>query len=119
MDVYKRDLDANADLKSKNARQFFSEVRKRHGPWPFAIRSFEDELMARAGTQECISQNIIAQYPIVEEKAGDFVAQFQWTVLISAKRTILLTSHMLDEATVKAEGEITDQGMKDLLAVNF
>jgi len=117
MDVYKRDLDANADLKSKNARQFFSEVRKRHGPWPFAIRSFEDELMARAGTQECISSNIIAQYPVVAEKSGELVAQFQWTVLISNKRTILLTSHMLDEANFKADGAVTDQGVKDLLAV--
>jgi len=115
IDVYKREMDQNADIRSKNSRAFFSEVRKRYSAFAFAIRSFEDELLARAGIQECIQKGIVNQYPVLTEKSGNYVAQFQWTVLISAKRIICLASHDMTEQELHSEGQIADEGLKKLV----
>jgi len=115
IDVYKREMDQNADLKSQNSRKFFGEVRKRYSAFAFAIRSFEDELLARAGVQECVSKGVVVQYPVLIEKAGNYVAQFQWTVLISAKRIICFSSQDLDVSTLQTEGSIADETIRNLV----
>lgn len=43
--VYKRAVENNYDLKSKTARAFFSELKKRFPSFGFSLRSFEDELV--------------------------------------------------------------------------
>jgi len=117
VDVYKREMDQNVDLKSQNSRKFFGEVRKRFSAFAFAIRSFEDELLARAGVQECVTKGVVNQYPVLTEKKGDYVAQFQWTVLISAKRIICLSSQMINERyqDLEPSGSIQDKELKALI----
>jgi len=115
VDIYKREVDANVDLKSKNSRQFLGEVRKKYATFPFAVRSFEDELLARAGTQECVQKGCVTHYPVLTEKEGNYVAQFQWTVLISAKRIICFSQENLDVTTLSSEGSITDADVKALV----
>ena len=44
--VYKRALDNSYDLKTKNARAFFSHVLKTSPTLGFSLRSFEDELVS-------------------------------------------------------------------------
>lgn len=44
--VYKRALDANYDLKTKNARAFFSQVLKTSPTFGFSLRGFEDEIVS-------------------------------------------------------------------------
>jgi len=118
-DVFKREMDGAYDLKSKHARSFLSEVRRRFSTFGFALRAFDDEIVARTGANECVSKNVVTMYPVLTEKVGEIVAQFQWTVLISNKRVILLTSHLMDESTVKPDGEITDEALKELLSVDL
>jgi len=40
--VFKRELDAQYNLKLKSARSFFAEVNKKYPTLPFSIASFED-----------------------------------------------------------------------------
>jgi hypothetical protein len=40
--VFKRELDAQYNLKLKSARSFFAEVNKKYPTLPFSISSFED-----------------------------------------------------------------------------
>ena len=53
------------------------------------------------------------------EKKEDIVAQFKWTVLISPKRIILLAAHGLDTAKFTTEKTVTDQAVKDILAIDL
>jgi len=115
VDIFKREVDANVDLKSKNSRQFLGEVRKKYATFPFAVRCFEDEILARAGSQECIQKGCVTHYPVLTEKEGEYVAQFQWTVLISAKRIICFSQENLDVTTLSSEGSITDADVKALV----
>jgi len=50
---------------------------------------------------------------------GEAVAQFQWTVLISAKRIVLLTNYDFNTATVESEGTVTDEKLKALLEIDL
>ena len=43
--VYKRAIDSNYDLKTKNARGFFSQVLKNSPTFGFTLRAFEDEMV--------------------------------------------------------------------------
>jgi len=107
--VYKRSPDQSVDLRTKHARAFFHEVKKRFPSFGFSLRSFENELEARSGVKDCVSKGLVDPYYIVCEKSGEIVAQYQWTVLISAKRVVLLTSHLMDEGSVKSEKSVSDE----------
>ena len=43
--VYKRNIDVNYDLKSKNGRALFSEVREKFSDFAFSLNEFEDQLV--------------------------------------------------------------------------
>ena len=43
--IFKRNIDANYDLKTKNGRQFLSEVKNRFADFCFSLNDFEDELV--------------------------------------------------------------------------
>ena len=53
------------------------------------------------------------------EKKEEVVAQFKWTVLISNKRVVLLTSSNLDLAKFESDKTISDADLKALLAVDL
>lgn len=72
--VYKRELDAQYNLKIKSSRAFFAEVNKRFPTLPFAIRAFEDPVGAKVGVKECIDHDLLTPYPVLTEKAGEIVA---------------------------------------------
>lgn len=56
---------------------------------------------------------------MLTEKKDEIVAQFKWTVLISAKRVILLTSSQLDTSKFSTEKSIQDEDLKQLLAIDL
>ena len=72
--VFKRELDAQYNLKIKSARAFFSEVNKKYPTLPFAIRAFEDSTAAKVGVKECVAHDLLTAYPVLVEKAGELVA---------------------------------------------
>ena len=58
-------------------------------------------------------------YPVLIEKKEEIVAQFKWTVLISAKRVILLTSSPFDASKYQTDKKIENEELKTLLAVDL
>jgi methionine aminopeptidase len=80
--VYKREIDAQYNLKGKSARAFFAQVNKKYPTLPFSIRSFEDSTMAKVGVKECCEHDLMTQYPVLVEKIGEIVAQFKCTIIV-------------------------------------
>ena len=57
--VFKRELDAQYNLKLQKSRAFFTEVNKRFPTLPFAIRAFEDAVGAKVGVKECLDHDLL------------------------------------------------------------
>merc|ERR1712066_1141986 len=80
--VYKRAVETNYLLKTQKARQFISEVNRRFPALPFTLRAIEDEQVARVGVSEAKRHELLDEYPVLQEKPGEFIAQFKFTVLL-------------------------------------
>jgi curved DNA binding protein len=72
--VFKREMDTQYNLKSKSAREFFHIVNEKYPTLPFSIRGFENLTAAKVGVKECMAHDLIMPYPVLTEKAGEFVA---------------------------------------------
>ena len=57
-------------------------------------------------------------YPVLTEKQGEVVAQFKMTIMITKGKTTALTGLPLNEAEFKADHELKNQNVLDLLSVN-
>ena len=71
--VFKRVLENAYLLKMERARAFFSAVNRNYPTLPFSIADFEDATMAKVGVKECLEHDLLTEYPVLEEKAGEFV----------------------------------------------
>ena len=94
--VFMRNSDEKYDLKTKMSRRFFGEVEK-NKKFAFSLNEFEDQISARAGCHECLKHGLLQPFPVLEEKTGQDIAHFKWTIAISSKR-ILLFTHQLPPA---------------------
>eukprot|EP01017_Pseudomicrothorax_dubius_P027121 TRINITY_DN3087_c0_g1_i2.p1 TRINITY_DN3087_c0_g1~~TRINITY_DN3087_c0_g1_i2.p1 ORF type:complete len:364 (-),score=126.71 TRINITY_DN3087_c0_g1_i2:36-1127(-) len=117
--VYKRALERTYTLKTKNARAFFSEVNEKFPTLAFSLRSFTDEIGAKVGVSECMKHDLLNPYPILVEKTGEFVAHFQWTVLILKGGTICTTGLPINVDQYKTQNKIEDAGVLELLTVRI
>ncbi len=66
-----------------------------------------------------MTHGLLDGYPVLVEKKEEVVAQFKWTVLISNKRIVLLTSSAFDAAKFESDKSVTDADLKALLAVDL
>ena len=57
----------------------FSEA---HGFHTFSLRDFENETRTRLGLKECIGHEVIQEQQVMQERPGELVAQFKYTVLV-------------------------------------
>jgi methionine aminopeptidase len=67
----------------KTSRAVFSEINKKAGPFPFTLRSLDDEKRARMGVQEAVAHGLLKPYDIVQTASGSIVAQFFFTSELS------------------------------------
>lgn len=88
--VFKRELDAQYNLKINSSRQFFGEVNKKYPTLPFSISGLDNQTAARVGVKECVAHDLLTPYPVLVEKAGEIVAQFKATVAVLQKSTVIL-----------------------------
>jgi methionine aminopeptidase len=117
--VYKRAMDRSYNLKIKQSRQFFNEVLDNYPSFCFGLNSFKDPMTARIGIKECLEHELLVPYPVLTEKAGAFVAQFKFTVMITKGKTTAMTGLPIDEAQFKTENELKDEAILQLLAVSL
>lgn len=114
--VYKRELDAQYNLKIKSARAFFTEVNKKYPTLPFAIRAFEDTTAAKIGVKECVAHDLLTAYPVLVEKNGEIVAQFKCTIAVLPKSTVILAGDVpFPVERFETDKKITDQELIALL----
>ena len=113
--VYKRELDAQYNLKIKSSRAFFTEVNKRFPTLPFSIRAFEDAVGAKVGVKECVDHDLLTGYPVLTEKAGEIVAQFKATIAVLPKSTVVLSGDLPLAARFESEKKL-DAELSTLVA---
>lgn len=115
--VYKRQLQNTYNLKIQKARQFFAEANKRFPAMPFSLRAFEDQIGAKVGVRECVDHDLLQEFPVVQEKEGEFVAHFKSTVAVFPTKTVVLAgAHPFDAAKLaNATHSIKDEAVKALV----
>jgi len=114
--VWKRAVDTSYILKTQKARQFISEVGKRFPALPFTLRAIEDEQVARVGVSEAKRHDLLEEYPVLQEKPGEIVAQFKFCVLLLPSGTKKVTGLAAPGQQVKSSKSVQDDEMKKLLA---
>ncbi|KAJ0047324.1 hypothetical protein NL108_001620, partial [Boleophthalmus pectinirostris] len=113
--VYKRDPNKVYGLKMKTSRAFFSEMERRFDRMPFTLRAFEDEGKAKLGVIECAKHELLQPFTVLQEKEGEFVAQFKFTVLLMANGPLRITNSLYEPEHYKSEFDVEDPELKTLL----
>lgn len=67
--IYKK-TDEIYQLKLKASRTFYMEVRNKHGPMPFNLRTFQEETKTKLGVVECVNHKLIEPFQVLYEKSG-------------------------------------------------
>jgi len=116
--IYQRVADVTYQLKLKTSRAVFSEIQKKAGPFPFNIRSLEDEKRARVGIHEAEQHGLLKPYDVQQSPPGTFVAAFHFTLALPPTGPVLITHAPLwyDSVKVKSEKELQDPTLKELLS---
>ncbi|XP_077582886.1 proliferation-associated protein 2G4-like [Stigmatopora nigra] len=113
--VYKRDPNKVYGLKMKTSRNFFSEMERRFDKMAFTLRAFEDEGKARMGVVECAKHELVQPFNVLQEKEGEFVAQFKFTVLLMSNGPLRITNSLYDPELYKSEHQVEDKDLKALI----
>ncbi|CAO4374642.1 unnamed protein product [Caenorhabditis nigoni] len=113
--VYKKNESVSYQLKMKASRVFFSDVNKQHGPMPFSLRSFEEEVKAKMGVVECEKYGLLTPYPVLYEKEGEFVAQFKATVLVMPNGLLKIAGLPFDSEVYQSERSVRDKDLQTVL----
>lgn len=113
--VYKRDPNKVYGLKMKTSRAFFSEMERRFDRMPFTLRAFEDEGKAKLGVIECAKHELLQPFTVLQEKEGEFVAQFKFTVLLMPNGPLRITNSLIEPELYKSEFDVEDSELKALL----
>ncbi|KAG0309360.1 Proliferation-associated protein 2G4 [Dissophora globulifera] len=113
--IYKK-TTTNYSLKMQTSRVVLSEITKKFGQFPFNLRQMEDERKARMGLLECTKHNVVTAYDVMEEKEGEFVAQFLFTVCVMPSGPLRITNTPIDLEAIQTEKKIVDEEILALLA---
>lgn len=117
--VYKRALETTYSLKLKHSRQFYHTISDKYPTMPFSIASIKDETTARVGVAECINHDMLHIYPVLTEKAGEFVAQFKATVALLPSGSLVLNEVPFQAELYETACKIEDKAVLDLLATSL
>lgn len=80
---------------------------------PFSIRAL-DTANVRFGIVECVNHQLLQPYPVLHEKAGEFVAQVKGTVLLTKTGSDRITQHKLQ--ALSSDKKVEDPEVLALLA---
>jgi len=110
--VFKRAVDRNYQLKLQASRQILAEITTKYPNHAFSLRSL-DEKKRRMGISDIAKHELVDTYPVLWEREGEFIAQFQFTVLIMPNSTVRLNGpfplpHVSSEYSVDQDQEIQD-----------
>lgn len=86
---------------------------------PFSIASLEDATSARVGVAECVNHDLLHMYPVLTEKAGEFVAQFKATIVLLPSGSLVLNGLPFESTLYSSEFKIEDKEIVELLATSL
>jgi hypothetical protein len=66
-----------------------------------------------------MEHDLFHAYPVLTEKAGEFVAQFKATVVVGKNGAQVLTGLPVDAALYSTENKITDENLVKVLTVSL
>lgn len=67
--------------------------------------------------KECLAHELIAAFPVLKEKDGEFIAQFKGTVVVQPKSTVILCGgKALDKTGLECDKKIKDETLAALIA---
>jgi len=112
--VFKRAVDQNYLLKMKASRYVLNEINQRFPTFPFTLRALDDK-KGKLGITEMLKHNLLHPYPVLFEKAGEFVAQIKFTAMILPSATDRITTH--PAANVQSSLKIEDAEINAILAM--
>ncbi|KAJ1307341.1 hypothetical protein OPQ81_001447 [Rhizoctonia solani] len=115
--IYQRAAEVTYQLKLKAAREAFSDIQKKAGPFPFTIRILENEKRARVGVQEAVQHGLLRPYDVVYTPAGSYVAAFHFTLALLPGGPSLITAPPIwyKAEKLKTEKELEDEELKSLI----
>ena len=100
--------------KMQASKQLFSQITTRFPTMPFTMRAMTETRGARLGVVECMSHELLHEYPVLYEKSGDCVAHFKATVLVMQNGNDRITTWA--HQPLQSDLELTDEDLKALIA---
>jgi len=115
--IYLPQADVTYQLKMKNSRTIFSEIKRKAGSFPFNLRALEDEKRARMGIGEAVQHGLLRPLEVVYTPADTYVAAFHFTIALLAGGPALLTHPPVwySADKLKTDKEVKDEAIKELL----
>jgi len=118
--VFKRASDHQYSLKTQKARQFISEVNHRFPTLPFTLRAFEDEQIGRIGVSEAKRHDLLNEYPVLQEREGEYVAQFKFTLLMLPTGPKKISGlPFAQDKQILSDHKVEDEDLKKVLSVSM
>eukprot|EP01028_Stygiella_incarcerata_P001202 TRINITY_DN11910_c0_g1_i3.p2 TRINITY_DN11910_c0_g1~~TRINITY_DN11910_c0_g1_i3.p2 ORF type:complete len:426 (+),score=158.69 TRINITY_DN11910_c0_g1_i3:106-1383(+) len=112
--IFKRIVENTYPLKSRYARQVFSEVNEKTPTFPFSLRIL-DSKTGLFGMKEIVEHNLVEPFPILTEKEGEYVAHVKYTILVFPNKTERITCRVDPiPALTKSECKIKDPEIAQL-----
>lgn len=107
----------NYALKLKSSHQALQEFKEKvTGLFPANVKIFEDPRKVRVGLIECSNHEIVLPYDIMEEKQGEFVAQYFTTLAVTKNGVVKYTSPTFDPELYKSDKSVQDEEIAQLIA---
>merc|ERR1740123_531795 len=119
--IYKRVVENQYMLKSKFSRSLLKTINSDHPTYPFSLRNFENITRARAGVKECLNHELLADYPVLHERDGEFIAQFKFTVVVRPNGFCLRTcgTPSINKDIIKTELQVQNPKLIELLNTSW
>lgn len=81
--------DYHYQFKLKSAREFYSNVTKKHGNFPFNVSEFLQQPKDKLGMRECLNSGVLEALPIVHCQNAP-VYNIQWTAVVRQNKALSL-----------------------------
>jgi len=96
-----------------------SRATDAHGFMTFSLRDFENETRTRLGLKECINHEVVTPHAVMQERPGELVAQFKYTVLVLPHGILKVTGLPFDKEIYITEKQIANDEINKLLATSI
>lgn len=97
-------------LKLKSSHQALKEFKEKvEGPFPANVKIFDNPRKVRVGLIECANHEVVLPYDIMEEKKGEFIAQFFTTVALTKNGVVRFTSPTFVPELYQTDKKVTSE----------